>query len=153
MNNTSSSTKLKNLCNTIMNMDSRVRFVGVLDNKNTRLIEGGMRKSILPLLPAHKNDLFYLRIVSHLEELKDFKKTLGDTSYVFIKMDKISFVIMSLNEEEEKEKKAVQKQLKAKQKKVSKDKKKLVIPKARKQKKVSFESVESIEFHFWTDTG
>lgn len=104
MNNTSSSTKLKNLCNTIMNMDSRVRFVGVLDNKNTRLIEGGMRKSILPLLPAHKNDLFYLRIVSHLEELKDFKKTLGDTSYVFIKMDKISFVIMSLNEEEEEEK-------------------------------------------------
>src|SRR5213594_1966885 len=104
MNNTSSSMKLKNLCNTIMNMDSRVRFVGVLDNKNTRLIEGGMRKSVLPLLPAHKNDLFYLRIVSHLEELKDFKNTLGDTSYVFIKMDKISFVIMSLNEEEEKEK-------------------------------------------------
>ena len=104
MNNTSSSTKLKNLCNTIMNMDSRVRFVGVLDNKNTRLIEGGMRKSILPLLPAHKNNLFYLRIVSHLEELKDFKNTLGDTSYVFIKMDKISFVIMSLNEEEEEEK-------------------------------------------------
>lgn len=104
MNNTSSSTKLKNLCNTIMNMDSRVRFVGVLDNKNTRLIEGGMRKSILPLLPARKNDLFYLRIVSHLEELKDFKNTLGDTSYVFIKMDKISFVIMSLNEEEEEEK-------------------------------------------------
>ena len=103
MNNTSSM-KLKNLCNTIMNMDSRVRFVGVLDNKNTRLIEGGMRKSILPLLPAHKNDLFYLRIVSHLEELKDFKNTLGDTSYVFITMDKISFVIMSLNEEEEEEK-------------------------------------------------
>jgi hypothetical protein len=104
MNNTSSSTKLKNLCNTIMNMDSRVRFVGVLDNKNSRIIEGGMRKSILPLLPAHKNDLFYLRIVSHLEELKDFKNTLGDTSYVFIKMDKISFVIMSLNEEEEEKK-------------------------------------------------
>ena len=104
MNSTSSSTKLKNLCNTVMNMDSRVRFVGVLDNKNTRLIEGGMRKSILPLLPAHKNDLFYLRIVSHLEELKDFKNTLGDTSYVFIKMDKISFVIMSLNEEEEEDK-------------------------------------------------
>jgi hypothetical protein len=104
MNNTSSSMKLKNLCNTLMNMDSRVRFVGVLNNKNTRLIEGGMRKSILPLLPAHKNDLFYLRIVSHLEELKDFKNTLGDTSYVFIKMDKISFVIMSLNEEEEEDK-------------------------------------------------
>ena len=102
--NSTSSMKLKNLCNTIMNMDSRVRFVGVLDNKNTRLIEGGMRKSILPLLPAHKNDLFYLRIVSHLEELKDFKNTLGDTSYVFIKMDKISFVIMSLNEEEEEDK-------------------------------------------------
>jgi hypothetical protein len=42
MKNTSSSMKLKNLCNTVMNMDSRVRFVGVLDNMNTRLIEGGM---------------------------------------------------------------------------------------------------------------
>jgi len=46
-------------------------------------------------------------------------------------------------EEEEKEEKAVQKQLRAEQKKVSKGKK-LVIPKARKQKKVSFASVESI---------
>ena len=56
-------------------------------------------------------------------------------------------------EEEEKEEKAIQKQLRAEQKKASKGKKKLVIPKARKQKKVSFASVESIEFHVWTDTG
>ena len=56
-------------------------------------------------------------------------------------------------EEEEKEEKAIQKQLRAEQKKASKGKKKLVIPKARNQKKVSFASVESIEFHVWTDTG
>ena len=50
-------------------------------------------------------------------------------------------------EEEEKEEKAVQKQLRAEQKKVSKSKKKLVILKTKKQKKVSFALVESIEFY------
>ena len=56
-------------------------------------------------------------------------------------------------EEEEKESKAVQKQLRAKAKKVTQGKKKLFIPKAWKQKNVSCASVESIEFHIWTDTG
>jgi len=56
-------------------------------------------------------------------------------------------------EEEEKEAKAAQKQLRAEQKKVNHGKKKTVIPRARKQKKVSFASIESIEIHIWTDTG
>jgi len=56
-------------------------------------------------------------------------------------------------EEEEKEAKAAQKQLRAEQKKANQGKKKTVIPRARKQKKVSFASIESIEIHIWTDTG
>lgn len=91
---------LRRICDTIMNMDPRVRFVGVLD-KNAKLIEGGMRKNISALLAADKNDIFYLHALSHLRELKDFKNTLGGVKYIFIQMDKISFVIMSLNTEEE----------------------------------------------------
>jgi hypothetical protein len=53
-------------------MDQRIRFVGVLD-KNATIIEGGMRKNVSSLLDADKNDLFYLRVLSHLKELKDFK--------------------------------------------------------------------------------
>ena len=56
-------------------------------------------------------------------------------------------------EEEEREEKAAQKQLRAKQKKSHQGKKKLAIPKVRRQKKVSFASIESIEFHILTDTG
>jgi hypothetical protein len=48
---------LKDICNTIMNMDPRVRFVGVLA-KDAKLIEGGMRKEVSPILPADKDDLF-----------------------------------------------------------------------------------------------
>jgi hypothetical protein len=88
---------LKDICNTIMNMDPRVRFVGVLA-KDAKLIEGGMRKEVSPLLPADKDDLFYLRIISHLKELKDLASTLGDLGYVFIKMAKISFVYLSLKD-------------------------------------------------------
>jgi hypothetical protein len=36
---------LRKIYDTIMNMDKRIRFVGVL-NKNARLVEGGMRENI-----------------------------------------------------------------------------------------------------------
>jgi hypothetical protein len=80
-----------------MNMDPRVRFVGVL-TKDAELIEGGMRKDVSPLWSSDKDDIFYLRIISHLKELKDLANTLGDLGYVFIKMAKISFVYLSLND-------------------------------------------------------
>jgi hypothetical protein len=93
---------LTRIYDTIMNMDQRIRFVGVLD-KNARIIEGGMRKNVSPLLDADKNDLFYLRVLSHLKELNDFKNALGGVKYIYIQMDKISFVSMSLKNEEEEE--------------------------------------------------
>jgi hypothetical protein len=93
---TLSPSDLKGICNTIMNMDPRVRFVGELA-KDAKLIEVGMRKEVSPLLPADKDDLFYLRIISHLKELKDLANT-GDLGYVFIKMAKISFVYLILKD-------------------------------------------------------
>jgi len=54
---------------------------------------------------------------------------------------------------EEKEAELVQKQLRAKAKKLHQGKKQLAIPKARKQKRVSFASVASIGIHDLTDIG
>ena len=91
---------LRKIYDTIMNMDKRIRFVGVLD-KNARLVEGGMRENIPSLLDPDKNDLFYLRVLSHLKELKDFENVLGEVKYMHVQMDKVSFVIMRLRQEEE----------------------------------------------------
>src|SRR5204863_5640966 len=54
---------------------------------------------------------------------------------------------------EEKKAKAAEKQLRAKKKKSQQGKKKIAIPRPRRQKKVSFASVESVEFYVLTDTG
>jgi hypothetical protein len=83
-----------------MNTDPRIRFVGILD-KNGKIIEGGMRKNVPSLLHADKNDLFFLRIFSHLKELENFKYSVGGVKYIYIQMDKVSFVIMSLKKEEQ----------------------------------------------------
>jgi hypothetical protein len=91
---------LRKIYDTIMNMDKRIRFVGVLD-KNARLVEGGMRENIPSLLDPDKNDLFYLRVLSHLKELKDFENVLGEVKYIHVQMDKVSFVIMRRRLEEE----------------------------------------------------
>lgn len=88
---------LKDLCDHIMNMDSRIRFAGVLDG-NGKLVEGGMRKNVIPLLSEGKDDLFYLRTVSRIKELKDLQGSFGDLAYIFIKMEKIAFVSTSLQE-------------------------------------------------------
>jgi hypothetical protein len=60
-----------------------------------------MRENIPSLLDPDKNDLFYLRVLSHLKELKDFENVLGAVKYIHIQMDKVSFVIMTLRSEEE----------------------------------------------------
>src|SRR5438046_7531613 len=54
---------------------------------------------------------------------------------------------------EEKEAKTAEKQLRAEKKKSQQSKKKIAIPRPRRQKKVSFASVESVEFYVLTDTG
>jgi hypothetical protein len=87
---------LRDLCDHIMNMDSRIRFAGILDG-NGKLVERGMRKNVIPLLSEGKDDLFYLRTVSRIKELKDLQGSLGDLAYI-IKMEKIAFVSMSLQE-------------------------------------------------------
>jgi hypothetical protein len=91
---------LRKIYDTIMNMDKQIRFVGVLD-KNARLVEGRMRENIPSLLHPDKNDLFYLRVLSHLKELKDFENVLGEVKYIHVQMDKVSFVIMRRRLEEE----------------------------------------------------
>lgn len=91
---------LRKIYDTIMNMDKRIRFVGVLD-KNARVVEGGMRENVPSLLDPDKNDLFYLRVLSHLKELKDFENALGAVKYINVQMGKLSFVIMRLEPEEQ----------------------------------------------------
>src|SRR5438046_9523018 len=54
---------------------------------------------------------------------------------------------------EEKEAKVAEKQLRAEKKKSQQGKKKIAIPRPKRQKKVSFASVESVEFHVLIDTG
>jgi hypothetical protein len=92
------STSLKTLRDLVMNMDSRIRFAGILD-KEGRLLEGGMRNSVVPLLAHGKDDLFYLRTVSRIRDLKKFRSNLGELEYIYIKMEKLSFVSLSLRDE------------------------------------------------------
>jgi hypothetical protein len=93
---------LRRIYDTIMNMDPRIRFVGIL-GKNGKLIEGGMRKNVPSLLESGKNDLFFLRIFSHLKELEDFRNSLGSVKYTYIQTDKVSFVVMSLKKKDKEE--------------------------------------------------
>jgi hypothetical protein len=68
-----------------------------ISDKNSTIIEDGMGNNLSSTLYAYRNDLFYLRVPSHLKELKNFENALGSLS---VQMDKISFVIMSLKKEE-----------------------------------------------------
>lgn len=83
------------VCSLVMNADSRVRFAGVLD-KNGRLVEGGMKENTPSLLPKGKDDLLFLRTVSQLKELQGFRGSLGDVSHIFIRMEKVSLLAISL---------------------------------------------------------
>lgn len=92
------SASLKSLRDLVMNMDSRIRFAGILDREG-RLLDGGMRSSVVPLLARGKDDLFFLRTVSRIRDLKKFRSYLGELEYIYIKMEKLSFMSLSLRDE------------------------------------------------------
>ena len=91
----SGDTLAADVCSLVTNADRRVRFAGVLD-KNGKLVEGRMRKNTPSLLPKGKDDLLFLRTASQLKELQAFRSSLGEVSHIFIRMEKVSLVVISL---------------------------------------------------------
>jgi hypothetical protein len=81
----------KNICNSILDMDDKIRFVGIV-NKGGEVIEGGFKKGIEPLLNDKEEQEMYLQSLSNMTFFQSFSKKFGPVDYIITKQKKITMI-------------------------------------------------------------
>jgi hypothetical protein len=88
----------ENLCNLILGMDEKIRFVGIV-NKNGEVIGGGFKKGVEPLLDVKEEQSMYLQSLSNMTFFQSFSKKFGPVDYLITKQKKIAMLTYPFNKE------------------------------------------------------
>ncbi|MFQ6025642.1 MAG: DUF6659 family protein [Nitrosopumilaceae archaeon] len=68
------------VCDEIRKLDSRMRFVGIINNKG-RLIAGGMKEGIKPLEDTKKDEMLFMELALRVRMRREFDKELGPVKF------------------------------------------------------------------------
>ncbi len=80
------------LCEKIMKIDAKIRFVGMI-NQDGKLVGGGMKQGIKPLGDKKDDESLYCGIVTRAKMRQGFDRVLGQVSFAMSYREKV--VIMS----------------------------------------------------------
>lgn len=83
------------ICKTILSIDSKIRFVGVI-NERGRLVAGGMKENVVPLENEKDDEMLYMELALRVKMRKDFDKQLGHVNFALASRERalaISFLI------------------------------------------------------------
>ena len=78
--------KCKKLCE-----EKEIRFAGIIDEEGN-LVAGGFKKGLVPLENDKKRLEEFMKFVSNFSLLKSFDETLGTTSYLAARMEKVILI-------------------------------------------------------------
>ncbi|MGI0057158.1 MAG: DUF6659 family protein, partial [Nitrosarchaeum sp.] len=83
------------ICKTILSIDSKIRFVGVI-NERGRLVAGGMKENVVPLENEKDDEMIYMELALRVKMRKEFDKQLGRVNFALASREHalaISFLI------------------------------------------------------------
>jgi len=75
------------LCDDIKSLDSKIRFVGVI-NERGRLVAGGMKEGIEPLESEKDDEMLFMELALRVRMRKEFDKQLGKVKFSMSLRDK-----------------------------------------------------------------
>ena len=78
--------KCKKLCE-----EKEIRFAGIIDEEGN-LVAGGFKKGLVPLENDKKRLEEFMKFVSNFSLLKSFDETLGTTSYLAARREKVILI-------------------------------------------------------------
>lgn len=79
------------LCNKIFSINSKIRFVGVLDD-NGKFLAGGMREGVKPLEDEIHQKRWFHQTVIKKEMATMFDKVYGKVRYIFANREKVQLL-------------------------------------------------------------
>jgi hypothetical protein len=70
----------KKICTSITTVDSKIRFVGVI-NERGRLVAGGMKENLEPLESKKDDEMIFMELALRVKMRKEFDKQLGSVNF------------------------------------------------------------------------
>ncbi len=80
------------VCKKVMELDPKIRFVGLINEKG-RLVSGGMREGLRSLEDARDDEMLYMELVLRAKMRREFDKVLGPVQFAMSYREKV--IIMS----------------------------------------------------------
>jgi len=80
------------LCDGVKNVDSEIRFAGVINSKG-RLVAGGMVQKTNPLEDVKKDEMLFMELALRVRMRKEFDEDLGSVEFALSYREKV--IIMS----------------------------------------------------------
>jgi hypothetical protein len=83
------------ICKTVLSIDPKIRFVGVI-NERGRLVAGGMKENVVPLENEKDDEMLYMELALRVKMRKEFDKQLGHVNFALASREHalaISFLI------------------------------------------------------------
>lgn len=88
----------RNLCDKIIKLDRKIRFVGIVNNKG-EVIEGGFQQGIEPLLDETDEQQMYVQSLWNLTTLGSYSVRLGRVRYSITEHDKVTLMTFPLRDD------------------------------------------------------
>lgn len=76
------------ICDQIMKMDPKIRFVGIINNKG-RLVEGGMKEGVSTLSSPKEDEMIFMELLLRIKMRQEFDAQLGKVKFALALREKI----------------------------------------------------------------
>lgn len=76
------------ICDQIMKMDPKIRFVGIINNKG-RLVEGGMKEGVPTLSSLKEDEMIFMELLLRIKMRQEFDAQLGKVKFALALREKI----------------------------------------------------------------
>lgn len=86
------------ICKSIMNIDSKIRFAGVI-NERGRLVAGGMRENVEPLESEKDDEMIFMELALRVKMRKEFDKQLGNVNFAMASRERALAISVPLGED------------------------------------------------------
>lgn len=86
------------ICNSIMDLDSKIRFVGII-NERGRLVAGGMREGLDPFESEKDDEMMFMELALRVKMRREFDEQLGRVRFALASRDKVLAISVQLNDD------------------------------------------------------
>lgn len=84
------------VCDQIMKLDPKIRFVGIINNKG-RLVEGGMKEGVSTFSSPKEDEMIFMELVLRIKMRQEFDAQLGKVKFALALREKILEMSFQIN--------------------------------------------------------